>query len=140
MRAARESTRNEKLGTFAPGDLVLAKIKGSPLWPAIVADPSTASEAQTKQRPRVRKNAVYYIRFLGVKAGTHAWLTAYKLAPLGRTEIQARIRERARKKNTNLTKGYRKVRDWLLPSVDEASIGECGSRDVMKDWLSHTLR
>ncbi|KAH7094079.1 Tudor/PWWP/MBT [Auriculariales sp. MPI-PUGE-AT-0066] len=81
-----KSSKDER--GYSLRDIVLAKIKGFPSWPAMVVDPDQVPSAVTGERPTGKK--YYCVRFF--PAGDFAWLTARDILPLQNSEIQSLLR------------------------------------------------
>ncbi|RPD58669.1 hypothetical protein L227DRAFT_504863 [Lentinus tigrinus ALCF2SS1-6] len=87
-------------------DVVLAKIRGFPPWPAMIVDPDSVPAAVARERPnaKTKKGNWYCVRFFPV--GDYAWIVPKDISRLQQHEIEAYINE-PYKKNGDLLKGYR---------------------------------
>ncbi|KAG8864527.1 hypothetical protein FRB96_005030 [Tulasnella sp. 330] len=88
---------------YNQGDVVLAKIRGYPPWPAMIVDPEKVSKTVKKEKPVSKKTTFYCVRFF--PAGDHSWAVAKDLSRLLPHEIEAYINEPS-KKNGDLKRGY----------------------------------
>ncbi|KAH8118973.1 Tudor/PWWP/MBT [Phellopilus nigrolimitatus] len=123
LRAIRRSTRSALSASASPQlsykkgaanpkdeiaysvkDVVLGKIRGFPAWPAQVVDPDSIPREVARERPSMKKQIFYCIRFF--PAGDYAWALPKDLSKLKKHEIEAYIAE-PHKKNFDLLKGYR---------------------------------
>ncbi|KDQ07165.1 hypothetical protein BOTBODRAFT_60143 [Botryobasidium botryosum FD-172 SS1] len=95
-------------------DIVLAKIRGFPPWPAMIVDPDSVPKSVKKERPPAKKTTFYCVQFF--PAGDYAWAVTKDLSRLQPHEIQAFINE-PHKKNGDLMTGYKIAQD---PSKWEA--------------------
>nr|GAT48095.1 predicted protein [Mycena chlorophos] len=69
-----------ELESFAPRELVLAKLKGFPLWPAMIIEPKHTPTAIRAMQPVGRKNPAYAVRFF--PKGDYLWLSGSVLTRL----------------------------------------------------------
>ncbi|KAJ6454393.1 hypothetical protein C8R45DRAFT_1037974 [Mycena sanguinolenta] len=105
MRQGRNTHKGD-VNVFDTGEIVLAKIRGFPLWPGMVVDAETVPAAVEKERPRGKD--VYAIRFFPV--GDYAWFGSKELTRLTRAMIDAFVRDPT-KKEGDLKDGYRQALD-----------------------------
>ncbi|KAG8934533.1 hypothetical protein FRC03_010469 [Tulasnella sp. 419] len=84
-------------------DIVLAKVRGYPAWPAMVVDPDNVPKEVKREKPPNKKLKFYCVRFF--PAGDHYWSLAKDLSRLLPHEIEAYISEPS-KKNGDLKRGY----------------------------------
>ncbi|EJD44218.1 Tudor/PWWP/MBT [Auricularia subglabra TFB-10046 SS5] len=104
--------------TFSTRDIVLAKLKGYPQWPAMVVDPESVPEKVTEERPGGNKH--YCVRFF--PAGDYAWLIARDISALKREDIERFIQApKGAKRSGELLKGYQVALD---PTAWEATIND----------------
>ncbi|KAG8906576.1 hypothetical protein FRC01_007955 [Tulasnella sp. 417] len=89
--------------SYSVKDIVLAKVKGYPPWPAMVVDPENVAKHVKKERPISKKTTFYCVRFF--PAGDYSWAVAKDLSRLQQHEIEAYINEPS-KKNSELKRGY----------------------------------
>ncbi|KAF7288323.1 PWWP domain-containing protein [Mycena chlorophos] len=66
--------------SFAPRELVLAKLKGFPLWPAMIIEPKHTPIAIRAMQPVGRKKPAYAVRFF--PKGDYLWLSGSVLTRL----------------------------------------------------------
>ncbi|EJD02697.1 Tudor/PWWP/MBT [Fomitiporia mediterranea MF3/22] len=91
--------------TYEVRDIVLAKIRGFPHWPAQVVDPANVPRDVAKERPAGKKSTFYCVRFF--PAGDHAWVPPKDLSKLQKHEIEAYINDPPnKKKGGDLLSGY----------------------------------
>lgn len=104
--------------SFSTRDIVLAKLKGYPQWPAMVVDPESVPDKVTEERPGGSKH--YCVRFF--PAGDYAWLLARDISPLLRPDIERFIQApKGAKRSGELLKGYQVALD---PTAWEATIND----------------
>ncbi|KZS98561.1 hypothetical protein SISNIDRAFT_148144 [Sistotremastrum niveocremeum HHB9708] len=101
-KAPKEKT-SEPIHNYKVKDVVLAKIRGYPPWPAQIVDPTDTPKQVAKERPNNKKNTFYCVRFF--PAGDYSWAIAKDLSLLQKHEIEAYISE-PHKKSGDLLKGY----------------------------------
>ncbi|KAG8897611.1 hypothetical protein FRB99_008044 [Tulasnella sp. 403] len=89
--------------TYQIRDIVLAKVKGYPPWPAMIVDPEKVNKAVKKERPISKKTTFYCVRFF--PAGDYSWAVAKDLSRLLPHEMEAYLNEPS-KKNGDLKRGY----------------------------------
>ncbi|KAL5507466.1 hypothetical protein ACEPAH_6922 [Sanghuangporus vaninii] len=116
-------------------DVVLAKIRGFPAWPAQVVDPEKVPKEVTKERPAGKKATFYCVRFF--PAGDHAWVPPKDLSKLKKHEIEAYINE-PHKKSGDLLSGYRIALDpstWEREMESKREAAEEAEADEEVDEL-----
>ncbi|KAI5121573.1 hypothetical protein M0805_000753 [Coniferiporia weirii] len=121
--------------TYDLRDVVLAKIRGYPPWPALVADPENVPKEVARERPAGKKQTFYCVRFF--PAGDHAWVPPKDLSKLKKHEIEAYIAE-PHKKNGDLLTGYRIALDpepWERQMEDKRVEAEEAEADAEVDEL-----
>ncbi|KIJ68081.1 hypothetical protein HYDPIDRAFT_107720 [Hydnomerulius pinastri MD-312] len=102
---SKKATKNpQPETTYAERDIVLAKVRGFPLWPGMVVNPDNVPPSVAKERPAGKKTTFHCVRFF--PAGDYAWLVSKDISKLKEHEIQAYISE-PHKKNGELLTGYR---------------------------------
>ncbi|EGG07321.1 uncharacterized protein MELLADRAFT_77589 [Melampsora larici-populina 98AG31] len=84
-------------------DIVLAKVKGHPAWPARIIDPHTAPTNLQDERKIAQKNS-YLVKFF--QTGDYAWMNAKEMGKLEATEIKAFI-DNPNKKGAELRAAYK---------------------------------
>jgi len=85
-------------------DVVLAKIRGYPPWPAMIVDGDNVPPAVARERLTSKKTKFYCVRFF--PAGDYSWLVPKDLSLLQKHEIEAYINE-PHKKSGDLLAGYK---------------------------------
>ncbi|KAG0142236.1 hypothetical protein CROQUDRAFT_242495 [Cronartium quercuum f. sp. fusiforme G11] len=88
--------------TYEIRDIVLAKVKGHPAWPARIIDPHTAPINLQDERKIAQKNS-YLVKFF--KTGDHAWMNSKEMSKLDPPEIKAFI-DNPNKKGADLRAAY----------------------------------
>lgn len=88
--------------TYSLRDIVLAKVKGHPAWPARIIDPHTAPMNLQDERRIAQKNS-YLVKFF--QTGDHAWMNAKEMSKLEAPEIKAFI-DNPNKKGADLRAAY----------------------------------
>ncbi|KAG8948463.1 hypothetical protein FRC04_009671 [Tulasnella sp. 424] len=113
MSTKKASKAQAAEATYSVKDIVLAKVKGYPPWPAMVVDPENVAKHVKKERPISKKTTFYCVRFF--PAGDYSWAVAKDLSRLQQHEIEAYINEPS-KKNSELKRGYEVALDptpWI---------------------------
>ncbi|THH06047.1 hypothetical protein EW145_g4357 [Phellinidium pouzarii] len=132
-KAAAKPTKDEI--TYEVRDVVLAKIRGYPSWPAQVVDPENVPKEVAKERPGSKKQTFYCVRFF--PAGDHAWVPPKDLSKLKTHEIEAYIAE-PHKKSGDLLTGYRialNPESWEHQMADQRAEAEEAEADAEVDEL-----
>ncbi|GAA5972935.1 hypothetical protein JCM21900_006300 [Sporobolomyces salmonicolor] len=102
---------------YAIGDIVLAKLKGFPAWPARVSDESDATPDVLKEKPSKSKN-LHLVRFF--PTGDYSWSVSRDLSLLTPKEIDAYLSSSKRK--GPLFDAYKVAQNpaqWLQAKADE---------------------
>ncbi|KAH9445713.1 hypothetical protein MJO28_012422 [Puccinia striiformis f. sp. tritici] len=105
------------LPTYSFGDIVLAKVKGHPAWPARIVDPYASPLNLRDERKIAQKNS-YLVKFF--KTADYAWMNAKEMSILESTEIRAFINN-PNKKGAELKAAYQIA---LAPEAWEAELEE----------------
>ncbi|KAH9809351.1 hypothetical protein DFH28DRAFT_834488, partial [Melampsora americana] len=88
--------------TYSSQDIVLAKVKGHPAWPARIIDPHTAPMNLQDERKIAQKNS-YLVKFF--QTGDYAWMNPKEMSKLEGPEIKAFI-DNPNKKGADLRAAY----------------------------------
>ncbi|WWD19632.1 hypothetical protein CI109_104094 [Kwoniella shandongensis] len=104
---AAASAADEKR-TFEVGDIVLARLRGYPPWPARIADPETLPRNVLSQRPG-KSPFIYCCQFF--PAGDFSWLQSKEIKPLSSSEISTYLSEPHRKPAGGLREAYQTAQD-----------------------------
>lgn len=115
LAAAVSSTPTTPQITYAFRDIVLAKVKGHPAWPARIVDPHTAPMNLRDERKIAQRNS-YLVKFF--KTADYAWMNAKEISKLDPTEIKAFI-DNPNKKGADLRAAYEIA---LAPEAWEAEL------------------
>ncbi|GAA5835950.1 hypothetical protein JCM11251_006611 [Rhodosporidiobolus azoricus] len=102
--------------TYNQGDIVLAKIKGYPAWPAQVIEHTKAPPKVVREKPKTKN--INLVQFF--PAGDFAWQTSKDLSPLTPKEIDAYVS--GGKKKGELLEAYQIAQDpqaWNQRKADE---------------------
>jgi len=105
------------LPTYSHGDIVLAKVKGHPAWPARIVDPYASPLNLRDERKIASKNS-YLVKFF--KTADFAWMNAKEMSILAPPDIRAFINN-PNKKGADLKAAYQIALD---PAAWEAEIEE----------------
>ncbi|KAK8853217.1 hypothetical protein IAR55_003919 [Kwoniella newhampshirensis] len=105
--AVASITADEKR-TFEVGDIVLARLRGYPPWPARIADPGTLPRNVLAQRPG-KSPYIYCCQFF--PAGDFSWLQSKEIKPLSSSEISDFISQPHRKSTGGLREAYQTAQD-----------------------------
>ncbi|MBW0482451.1 hypothetical protein O181_022166 [Austropuccinia psidii MF-1] len=101
--------------TYSYHDIVLAKVKGHPAWPARIIDPHVAPMNLRDERKIAQKNS-YLVKFF--KTADYAWMNAKEMSKLEPPEIRAFINN-PNKKGADLKAAYQIA---LAPEAWEAEL------------------
>ncbi|GAA5911872.1 hypothetical protein JCM6882_005224 [Rhodosporidiobolus microsporus] len=118
--------------TYNPDDVVLAKIKGYPAWPAQVIEHDKAPPKVRREKPKAKNP--YLVQFF--PAGDYAWQAAKDLTPLTPKEIDAWLTS-GNKKKADLFEAYQVAQDpkeWNQRKADEQAeyeelLAQAGAED-----------
>ncbi|KAK7029295.1 hypothetical protein R3P38DRAFT_2622264 [Favolaschia claudopus] len=128
----RMSAKKTELELFGVRDVVLAKVRGYPAWPAMVVDPDNVPNDVANKRPSGRKSNVYCVRFM--PAGDYSWLPPKELERLTPTMIHNFVNNA--KKDGDLKDGYKIALDpttWEREhAVSPAAQDNCEGRNKAK--------
>ncbi|TDL24291.1 Tudor/PWWP/MBT [Rickenella mellea] len=100
----KSTTKSKEEQTYEFRDVVLAKIRGFPSWPAMIVDPESVPVIVKKEQPTGKKNNFYCVKFF--PAGDYSWVLTKDLSRLRKHEIESYIAE-PHKKSGDLLSGYR---------------------------------
>lgn len=119
--------------TYNHGELVLARLKGYPAWPARIADPATVSAEVKKAKPP-RSTNVYAVEFF--PAGDYAWLPNRELQPLTSKMITDFLSEGHRKASGSMREGYEIAQDPKKWDSEQADLRQAReAAEVEEDEL-----
>lgn len=113
--ASVPSVTTPHLPTYSHGDIVLAKVKGHPAWPARIVDPYASPLNLRDERKIAQKNS-YLVKFF--KTADFAWMNAKEMSMLEPPEIRAFINN-PNKKGADLKAAYQIA---LAPEAWEAEL------------------
>ncbi|KAJ7909872.1 hypothetical protein B0H13DRAFT_2489697 [Mycena leptocephala] len=119
----KNSSVKTEVQKFEKRQLVLAKVKGFPWWPAMVVDPDAVPSKVTKQRPRRKKRAVYAVKFFAEE--NYAWLGPNSLSSLTAAQICSFIEAAATGPSVRkgLVESYKEARDSCVADAPKPRIG-----------------
>ncbi|OXC59572.1 hypothetical protein C358_04969 [Cryptococcus neoformans MW-RSA852] len=93
---------------FEIGDIVLARLRGYPPWPARIANPETLPRNVLKTRPGKNPN-LYCCQFF--PAGDFSWLQNKDIKALSSSDISAFLSQSHRKSSGGLREAYQTAQD-----------------------------
>ncbi|OWT37443.1 hypothetical protein C362_04457 [Cryptococcus neoformans Bt1] len=93
---------------FEIGDIVLARLRGYPPWPARIANPETLPRNVLKTRPGKNPN-LYCCQFF--PAGDFSWLQNKDIKALSSSDISAFLSQSHRKASGGLREAYQTAQD-----------------------------
>ncbi|ODQ51081.1 hypothetical protein SAICODRAFT_9404 [Saitoella complicata NRRL Y-17804] len=102
-------------GNYQPGDVVMAKIKGFPWWPAMVVTEAHCIPSVLKDKPRGSKT-VFPTIFFPVTNKEYCWPNKSELKPLPNSEIDSFV-DNTGKKPKDILAAYKSARN--PPSLEE---------------------
>ncbi|KAJ7864142.1 hypothetical protein B0H14DRAFT_452773 [Mycena olivaceomarginata] len=119
----KNSSVKTEVQKFEKRQLVLAKVKGFPWWPAMVVDPDAVPSKVTKQRPRRKTRAVYAVKFFAEE--NYAWLGPNSLSSLTAAQICSFIETAATGPSVRkgLVEAYKEARDSCVADAPKPRIG-----------------
>ncbi|CAK9783000.1 unnamed protein product [Cutaneotrichosporon oleaginosum] len=97
----------QEVAKFEYGDIVLARLRGFPPWPARITDPENLPANVLALRPK--NPAFQCAQFFPV--GDYSWLPPKEIQPLKKHQIQAFLNEGHRKAAGNLREAYETALD-----------------------------
>ncbi|KAK7050101.1 PWWP domain-containing protein [Favolaschia claudopus] len=112
------SSKKTNPEVFDVRDVVLAKVRGYPQWPAMVVDPEAVPQGISRERPKNTKTAVYCVRYF--PQGDYSWLGAKELERLTEKEINAFVNDQS-KKEGDLKEGYKTALDPTAWEAEHAA-------------------
>ncbi|OCF38953.1 hypothetical protein I317_07247 [Kwoniella heveanensis CBS 569] len=115
---AAAAAANEK-SSYDIGDIVLARLRGYPPWPARIADPETIPRNVLKQRPG-KNPSIYCCQFF--PAGDYSWLQSKEIKPLSPSDISSWLSEPHRKITGGLRDAYLTAQDPSEWDEEQAEI------------------
>ncbi|WWC72014.1 uncharacterized protein I206_105973 [Kwoniella pini CBS 10737] len=102
------SFSNDEKRQFKVGEIVLARLRGYPPWPARIADPDTLPRNVLKQKPG-KNPLIFCCQFF--PAGDFSWLQSKEIKPLSASEISSYLSEPHRKATGGLREAYQTAQD-----------------------------
>jgi len=133
-KKAASGSKDATVSSYSVGDIILARLKGYPPWPARVADPEKVPTNVAKRRPGTSSN-VYCCQFFPV--GDFSWLNAKELSPLSPSDIKSYTGS-GHRKSGDLMEAYKTAEDpteWLeqQEQIKNAAETEAGDVDELAD-------
>ncbi|WRT70227.1 uncharacterized protein IL334_007222 [Kwoniella shivajii] len=101
-------SQNDDKSNYEVGDIVLARLRGYPPWPARIANPDTLPRNVLKQRPG-KNPYIYCCQFF--PAGDFSWLQSKEIKPLSSSDISSYLSEPHRKATGGLREAYQTAQD-----------------------------
>ncbi|GAA6034486.1 hypothetical protein JCM8097_005353 [Rhodosporidiobolus ruineniae] len=116
-KAAPKKDSAEATRSYSAGEVVLAKVKGFPAWPAQVLEHDKAPVKVLKEKPKGKN--INLVQFF--PTGDYSWSASRDLSLLTQKEISAYLSSTNKKKG-DLLEGYRIAQDpseWNQRKADE---------------------
>ncbi|WVW86153.1 hypothetical protein I302_108194 [Kwoniella bestiolae CBS 10118] len=118
-KKAAAPVNNDEKRNFEVGEIVLARLRGYPPWPARIADPETLPRNVLKTRPG-KNPLIFCCQFF--PAGDFSWLQSKEIKPLSQSEISAYLSESHRKATGGLKEAYITAQDPTEWDAQQADI------------------
>ncbi|KAK6909424.1 hypothetical protein I204_01287 [Kwoniella mangroviensis CBS 8886] len=112
------ANNNDEKRNFEVGEIVLARLRGYPPWPARIANPDTLPRNVLKQRPG-KNPLIFCCQFF--PAGDFSWLQSKEIKSLSQSDISAYLGESHRKSAGGLREAYITAQDpteWDAQQAD----------------------
>ncbi|WVQ66995.1 uncharacterized protein L199_005187 [Kwoniella botswanensis] len=117
-KSTASANNNDEKRNFEVGEIVLARLRGYPPWPARIANPDTLPRNVLKQRPG-KNPLIFCCQFF--PAGDFSWLQSKEIKPLSQSDISAYLGESHRKSAGGLREAYITAQDpteWDAQQAD----------------------
>ncbi|OCF61281.1 hypothetical protein L486_00928 [Kwoniella mangroviensis CBS 10435] len=117
-KSTATANNNDEKRNFEVGEIVLARLRGYPPWPARIANPDTLPRNVLKQRPG-KNPLIFCCQFF--PAGDFSWLQSKEIKPLSQSDISAYLGESHRKSAGGLREAYITAQDpteWDAQQAD----------------------
>nr|XP_018260871.1 uncharacterized protein I303_06588 [Kwoniella dejecticola CBS 10117]OBR83029.1 hypothetical protein I303_06588 [Kwoniella dejecticola CBS 10117] len=134
-KKAAPSFSGDEKRQFKAGEIVLARLRGYPPWPARIADPDTLPRNVLKQRPG-KNPLIFCCQFF--PAGDFSWLQSKEIKPLSSSEISSYLAEPHRKATGGLREAYQTAQDpteWDGQQADIQQAKEEAENEADEDEL-----
>ncbi|WVR07685.1 hypothetical protein IAU60_004727 [Kwoniella sp. DSM 27419] len=116
-KGAASAAKEER--TFAHGDIVLARLRGYPPWPARIANPDEIPRNVLAQRPG-KSPYIFCCQFF--PAGDYSWLQSKEIKPLTPSDITTYLSETHRKATGGLRVAYETAQDPTEWDQEQAEV------------------
>lgn len=108
-----EKSEKSTESPYKPTDIVLAKVKGYPPWPAMVLEESILPDNVIKKRPKTKQNKTFILPVRFFSDDTYIWIKSTDMKPLTDDMIDEFFSKVKRRRDNLLDSAYTLAKDPL---------------------------